>query len=64
MAAPILDRRGRSVCRLAKRHTKAPTTYIAWHDWAEKKSKTHRQIKCPGCGLYKIWVPKKKRVKK
>jgi hypothetical protein len=32
--------------------------YVAWHFWAAKKSKTHRQKKCPGCGLYKIWVRK------
>ncbi len=38
------------------KHTKSPTAYVAWHDWAEKKSKTHEQIKCPNCGLYKVWV--------
>lgn len=33
---------------------KAPTTFSAW---AKEKSKTHRQRKCPGCGLWKIWEP-------
>lgn len=42
-------------------HTPSPDGYLAWHEWAEKKSKTHRQIKCEGCGLYKIWVPIKRR---
>ena len=35
----------------------APTGYLAWHEWAEKKARTHRQTRCPGCGLYKIWKP-------
>lgn len=39
----------------AKRHTKAPTGYIAWHEWAEKKSKTHKQERCPTCGFFSIW---------
>ncbi len=39
-------------------HTYGPTGYIGWHDWAERKSKTHKQLKCKGCGLYKIWVKK------
>lgn len=40
-------------------HTECPTGYMAWHDWAEKKTETHYQVRCPGCGLYAIW--KKKR---
>jgi len=39
-------------------HTAAPATYLAWHVWAEKMSKTHRQRRCKGCGLYVIWEPK------
>jgi hypothetical protein len=41
---------------MACRHTKAPEGYLQWHAWAEKKSKTHKQKKCPGCGLWAIWV--------
>lgn len=41
-----------------KKHTPSPSGYIQWHCWAEIKSKTHRQIKCDECGLYKIWVKK------
>ncbi len=43
-----------------KRHTKCPAGYVAWHLWAKQKAKTHKQIKCPGCGLYAVWVKKKK----
>lgn len=44
------------------KHTPSPEGYIQFHAWAEKKSKTHRQIRCPVCGLWAIWVPKKGRV--
>jgi hypothetical protein len=37
-------------------HTPCPEGYVNWHEWAEAMSKTHRQIPCPGCGLYYIWV--------
>lgn len=40
-------------------HAAAPLGYIAWHEWAEQMGKTHRQEPCPGCGLLKIWVPKR-----
>ena len=35
--------------------------YLAWHEWAAEKAKTHKQIKCPHCGLYRVWIPKKGR---
>lgn len=38
-----------------------PEGYLAWHEWAEKKAKTHKSTRCPGCGLYKVWVPKRAR---
>ena len=28
------------------------------HAWAEKMRKTHKQVMCPECRLYRIWVPK------
>jgi hypothetical protein len=37
-------------------HTPSPEGYIAWHNWAERKLKTHHQIKCRCCGLYTVWV--------
>lgn len=49
--------RCRENCPNAAKHTKDPEGYLQWHEWAEKKSKTHRQIRCEGCGLYAIWVP-------
>lgn len=48
-------------CPKKSKHTKCPTGYLQWHDWAKAKSKTHRSVKCPGCGLYAVWVLKKKR---
>ena len=38
------------------RHTKCPSDYVSWHLWADKKAKTHKQLRCPGCGLWKLWV--------
>ena len=42
-------------CPDIKKHTKAPSDYIAWHEWAEKKMRTHTQERCPTCGFYSIW---------
>jgi hypothetical protein len=39
-------------------HTPCPESYLSWHAWAEEMNKTHKQIKCPVCGLYAIWVKK------
>lgn len=41
-------------------HTDGPDGYLQWHDWARRMSKNHRQSKCAGCGLYKIWTPRQK----
>lgn len=45
-------------CPNASEHTPSPTGYVAEADWADEMLKTHRQVKCSGCGLYAIWVPK------
>jgi hypothetical protein len=42
----------------ARRHTPSPTGYIAWHEWAEKKARTHVQRRCPSCGFLAVWVRK------
>lgn len=34
-----------------------PVRYVAWHDWAEAMSRTHKQRRCRGCGLLSIWEP-------
>lgn len=47
-----------SKCPEASKHTLTPEGYIAWHSWAHDAGKHHRQIRCHGCGLYKIWVSK------
>lgn len=44
----------------AAKHTPCPKSYLGWHDWAAHKAKTHRQIKCPTCGFYAVWVPRQK----
>ena len=45
-------------CPNAAAHTPAPDAYAGWNAWAYRMSKTHRQEKCPACGLYAIWTPK------
>lgn len=44
------------------KHTPHPEGYLAFHEWVEKKAKTHTQHRCPVCGLWAIWKPKKKGV--
>ena len=51
---------GSTPCPNVRKHTKAPTDYIAWHEWAEKKAKTHDQAPCPECGRLAVWVKRKK----
>lgn len=46
------------VCEDEARHTKCPTGYNQWHEWASRKAKTHRQTQCPKCGLWAIWIKK------
>jgi len=42
-------------CSEVLKHTKCPEGYLQWHYWVERMAKTHKQIQCPGCGLYRIW---------
>jgi hypothetical protein len=42
-----------------QQHTPEPNGYLRWHSWADRMARTHRQLRCPDCGLYKIWVPKR-----
>lgn len=39
-------------------HVYGPDGYLAWHEWAQRMSKTHQQIRCDECELWAIWVPK------
>lgn len=50
----------RLTCPNRAKHTECPTNYLGWHEWAEKKAKTHEQVKCEGCGRLSIWIPKRK----
>ena len=36
-----------------------PEDYLQWHEWARKKSKTHKQSQC-SCGLWSVWTKKVK----
>ena len=60
--APAVTRRVRmdteQPCPNNANHTPSPAGYLAWFKWAEKMMQTHDQTICPGCGLWKLWVPK------
>ena len=43
-------------CPNVTNHTTSPDGYNQWHLWAEKKFRRHKQVKCPTCGLYVIWI--------
>ena len=36
-------------------HTKCPTDYLAWSDWAARKMRHFECTKCPTCGLWMVW---------
>lgn len=40
-------------------HTPTPEGYASWFEWCEIASKKHRQVRCPRCGKFEIWLPKK-----
>jgi hypothetical protein len=39
-------------------HTEGPTGYVQASNWADKMLKTHKQLLCGECTLWKIWDPK------
>lgn len=41
-------------------HTPCPSGYCEWHEWAEQMLKTHECQQCPKCGLWAVWVPRKR----
>lgn len=48
-------------CRTPERHRPdEPGGFVAWTEWAEQMDKTHTQRRCPGCGLFAVWVPRKR----
>lgn len=52
------ERPSKRSCPNAAQHTPEPDGYLGWHAWAAKMSRKHRQVRCPECGLWAIWVPK------
>lgn len=55
-SAPDIERS----CPLRHMHTDRPDGYIARYEWAENMmAEGNRQIECPGCGLWTVWIPKK-----
>ena len=51
-----------SDCPNNANHEASPLGYCEWHEWAKAKNRTHKNSKCPDCGLFKIWTerpPKK-----
>jgi hypothetical protein len=44
-----------AACPNRRRHTRCPEGYLAWHEWAERKARTHAQERCEGCGRWAIW---------
>ena len=54
----MLDKK---VCPMAHLHdpeVELGVPYASFSEWAREKVKTHRQRKCQGCGLWKIWEPR------
>lgn len=48
----------KETCPDRDKHSPQPEGYLQWHAWADKMKRTHRQIRCPTCGLYAIVVPR------
>jgi len=46
------------LCPNFERHTLGPEGYTEWFQWADRMRQTHKQVRCRGCGLYSIWVPR------
>ena len=48
-----------ALCPNSANHVLGPATYVHWHDWAQRKSRTHTQSQCLSCGLWLIWTRKR-----
>lgn len=51
---------GRATCVRSGRPDHSPLAdepqgYVAWHEWAEVKSRSHVQSRCSACGKYAVW---------
>jgi hypothetical protein len=45
-----------SDCPLNHEHEPTPRGYTDFFEWADEKAKTHENVPCAACGLFKIWV--------
>jgi hypothetical protein len=41
-------------------HAESPKGYIEFFNWCDEMNKTHKQIQCPVCGLYEVWIKRRK----
>lgn len=48
-----------SNCPEVSQHEPMPAGYVDRAGWAMEKAKTHRQVRCSGCGLFMVWRPRK-----
>lgn len=50
---------GTMPCPNAAAHTHTPVAPgLEFREWSIRMAETHRQIRCWGCGLWKLWIPK------
>lgn len=50
-AGPVSD-----PCAAGGEHTPQPVGYLEWYEWVREMAETHRQKRCPNCGLWSVWV--------
>ena len=43
-------------CPNYENHEPMPIGYVEFHEYGKKLNKTHKNVKCPGCGKYRLWV--------
>ena len=58
----VFEKRGPE-CPNYENHEPMPTGYVEFDEWAKVKNRTHKNIKCPGCGFYRLWIPRNVKVK-
>lgn len=46
-------------CPDVAKHTPHPAGYVAHAEWRDKMLLSHRCDRCPTCGFWSIWTPKK-----
>ena len=47
-------------CPNIANHTECPDGYIARQEWAYRKGRRHKPVRCLVCGLWAIWVRRPK----